>query len=188
VTVEHEDHDEPGAATLLPAPVGRWFAFAVMTGRWLPWLVAPVIFAGTRWVAGSTDVVSVVVHVLLVLWAYPWAGLAQDAVRLTRAGIRVRGRILGELVTWQQLGEVLTDDETVVLRVVDPDDAILLHAKKVRPLLASAPTPGELVAAIEAARPAPTDRVPPGPRYLLTPAAAVTIAWAAAYVGGALLH
>lgn len=164
-----------------------WRVMVGATGSWLPWLLTPAIGWLAWWLAGTAPW-NVVMHLApVLLLGYSWTTLAQDRLAVSDAGIRVRSAVLSLLVRWPDLARVVADEDSVVLRVVNPPDAILVHQHRdLGRFLPGALTPTDVVRLVEAARPAP-GTVRRSPAILLTPGSTLTLAWVAAAVAGAVV-
>ena len=80
------------------------------------------------------------------------------------------------------------DPDTVIVRVAEPDDALLVNGRRRGGrVLAGATTTAEIAATIERSRPSPTDAQSSAPRLLPTPASVLVVVWIAALAVGAVV-
>jgi hypothetical protein len=178
----------PGGAAGAVSDPWRQVGWAAVhgTGRWMPWLLLPAV----AWLAGGlADVLSVgaLISTAPALGlGYAWATAAQHRVRLTRAGVRVRGAVVGWSAPWPKVAAAVADGDTLVIRLVDPADAVILSADpRLGPFVPGASTPLQAAEAINRRR----DREATGPHvrrpaFLPTPGATVLLAWLVAAVVG----
>ena len=104
---------------------------------------------------------------------YAWMTYAQDRLSMSATGVRVRGAVIASLVRWERLRSAVADDDSLVLRVVDPSDALIVHQHhQLGRFLPGAATPVDAARQIEMSRPGPTTLRKGGVTYLPTPAVA----------------
>ena len=156
-----------------------WRVLVGATGSWLPWLLTPAVGWVAWQVAGAAPGTGCSSWPLCSPLGYSWTTLAQDRLAISPAGVRVRSAVFSTLVPWSRVERAVADEDSVVLRVLDPTDAIVVHQHRdLGRFLPGAAGPTDVPRLIEAARPAPTD-VRPAAAHLLTPGSAVLLAWVA---------
>jgi hypothetical protein len=142
-----------------------------------------------RWLARED--VGTLTQIQLAMLAgvgYAWMTFAQDRLSLSAAGVRVRGAALATLVRWERLHTAVADDDSLVLRVVDPSDALIVHQhQQLGRFLPGATTPVDAARQIDMSRPGPTTLRRRGVTYLPTPALLVALTWLAAAAVGVVL-
>ena len=180
------DPTAPQAVSHRAAPA-LWRVLVGATGSWLPWLLTPAVGWLAWWLADNAPWSVLVQLAPVLVVAYSWSTLAQDRLAVSAAGVRVRSSFFSTLVPWSRLERVVADDDSVVLRVVDPSDAIIVHQHRdLGRFLAGAAGPADVPRLVEAARRSPAE-ARRAAVHRLTPGSAVLLAWVAASVAGAVL-
>ncbi|PVU83428.1 hypothetical protein DDP54_10950 [Cellulomonas sp. WB94] len=141
--------------------------FARRTGRWLPWVALPVEGWVLAWLfddAPAIRVVSTIIAMPVAGWT--WSVLGQVRLDVGSRWLRLRGRLVDELVAWPRVTSVVSDDTSLVIRLdTDNDsdgDAILLPvAADSLPLTRGSGDPRDVAARVEKARVAGSSAVPP---------------------------
>ncbi|QTE28229.1 hypothetical protein [Pengzhenrongella sicca] len=98
--------------------------FMQRTGRWMPWAVVPVEWWVLRWMfedSATYQRISIAVTCTLVGWTWSMYGQVQVVIR--PRWLRVRGRLVDELVSWPRITSVVTDGTSLVLRLDSDNDS-----------------------------------------------------------------
>jgi hypothetical protein len=120
------------------------------TGRWLPWVLLPLVAWGTRATAraGALSFHLVLPAVTLVGLAWALSLFGHPRLVLRSRGLHVRRAFVDELIPWDRVRGAAAEPDALVVRYDDGrpgGDALLLpHTDRLLPLTADGATPAEV--------------------------------------------